>query len=115
MTGSTIFDKILRKEIPADVVHEDEWVLAFRDVNPQAPVHVVVIPKKRIERFAGLADAPAVDVGEFFKGVALVARKLRLEEPGYRIVVNNGRDGNQTVEYLHAHIIGGRRLTWPPG
>jgi histidine triad (HIT) family protein len=115
MTGMTIFDKILRKEIPADVVHEDEWVLAFRDVNPQAPVHVLVIPKRRVERFAHLGQHGAAEVGEFFQRVAAVATKLKLDEPGYRVVVNNGRDGNQTVEYLHAHIIGGRRLTWPPG
>lgn len=115
MGADTIFDKILRKDIPADVLFENEHVLAIRDVNPQAPVHVLVLPKKRVERFAGLKAWQASDVGEFFKAIAEVAAQLNLEERGYRIVVNNGRDGQQTVEYLHAHIIGGRGLSWPPG
>jgi len=112
---TTIFDKILAKEIPASLVYEDEWVLAFNDINPQAPVHVLVIPKKRVVRFDHLADLEALDVGEFFKRVALVARHLKLADNGYRVVVNNGRHGQQTVEYLHAHIIGGKQLHWPPG
>ncbi len=115
MATDTIFEKILAKKIPADVVHEDEWVLAFRDIHPQAPVHVIVIPKKKIGRFAELAQAGAADVGEFFKRVAVVAQKLKLEDKGYRIVLNNGDDAGQTVEYLHAHILGGRGLNWPPG
>jgi histidine triad (HIT) family protein len=111
----TIFDKILRGDIPAQKVHEDEHVLAFRDVNPQAPTHVLVIPKRKVARFAGLKDLPTTDVGEFFQGVARVAAKLGLEGNGYRIVINNGRDAQQTVEYIHAHILGGRGLSWPPG
>jgi len=111
----TIFDKILRGDIPAQKVHEDEHVLAFRDVNPQAPTHVLVIPKARVARFAGLKDMPAAVVGEFFQGVGRVAAKLGLDNNGYRIVINNGRDAQQTVEYLHAHILGGRGMTWPPG
>ena len=115
MSGQTIFDKILRKELPADVVFEDDTVLAFRDVNPQAPVHVLVIPKHRVERFAGLGQMSAADVGAFFQKVAEVAAAMKLEERGYRVVVNNGRDGQQSVEYLHAHILCGRPLSWPPG
>ncbi len=111
----TIFDKILAKEVPANVVYEDDWVLAFRDINPQAPVHVVVIPKRKLERFAELKDRDAVEVGEFFKRVAKVAGELKLEANGYRVVVNNGRDGQQSVDYIHAHILGGRGLNWPPG
>lgn len=113
--SDTIFDKILAKQIPANVVYEDERVLAFRDLNPQAPVHVLVIPKKKIARFQEMKDGSAAEVGAFFQGVAKVAAELGLEKNGYRIVVNNGRDGQQTVEYVHAHIIGGRGLTWPPG
>jgi histidine triad (HIT) family protein len=114
-TPPTIFDKILAREIPAQVVYEDDAVLAFRDVNPQAPVHVLVIPKRKIARFAEMRHASEADVGAFFARVAKVACELGLEEKGFRVVVNNGRDGQQTVEYLHAHILGGRGLTWPPG
>ncbi len=115
MSGTTIFDKILRKEIPANVVYEDDTVLAFRDIQPQAPVHVLVIPKKKVERFSQLASAPMAEVGEFFRSVAKVATELGLDQSGYRVVLNNGRDGQQTVDYLHAHILGGRSLHWPPG
>jgi histidine triad (HIT) family protein len=89
--------------------------LAFRDINAQAPTHVLVIPKKKVARFADLENQPAMDVGEFFKKVAFIARELGLNEGGYRVVINNGDDGQQTVEYMHAHILGGRSLTWPPG
>jgi len=115
VSNDTIFDKILKKQIPAAVVYEDDQVLAFRDITPQAPTHVLVIPKLRWERFAHLADAQAADVGVFFQRVATVATSLGLDGSGYRVVINNGRDGQQTVEYLHAHILGGRALTWPPG
>jgi histidine triad (HIT) family protein len=115
MSDDTIFDRILRKEIPSDAVHEDDDIYAFRDVNPQAPVHVLVIPKRKLKGFAGLADADPNDVAALFQGVARVARKLGLEERGYRIVINTGPDAQQSVDYLHAHIIAGRRLSWPPG
>jgi histidine triad (HIT) family protein len=111
----TIFDKILAREIKADIVFEDDHVLAFRDISPQAPVHVLVIPKVKVARFQELPDAGVSMTGAFFVGVAKVARHLGLEPGGYRIVVNNGRDGQQTVDYLHAHILGGRGMTWPPG
>jgi histidine triad (HIT) family protein len=111
----TLFDKILAGDIPAEKVYEDDTVLAFKDINPQSPIHVLVIPKNRVARFAELKDRSPETVGAFFMGVSRVAAKLELEENGYRVVVNNGRDGQQTVEYLHAHILGGRPLTWPPG
>jgi histidine triad (HIT) family protein len=115
MTEDTLFDKILRKEIPSEPVYEDEWVYAFRDINPQAPVHVLVVPKARMSSFAELKDASPGDAAAFIQGVSRVADHLGLEENGYRVVFNTGRDALQTVEYVHAHIIGGRRLTWPPG
>ncbi len=115
MPTDTIFDKILRKEIPSNAVFEDEHVYAFRDVNPQAPTHVLVIPKIKVERFSGLAGRSPAEVGAFFIAVAKVAAALKLDGPGYRIVINNGKDGQQTVEYMHAHILGGRKLSWPPG
>lgn len=113
--NDTIFDKILAGQIPADIVYQDDWVLAFRDIHPQAPTHVLVIPKNRCERFEQLKSRDALEIGEFFKRVAEVAAKLGLEKDGYRIVINNGRNGQQTVEYLHAHILGGRGMHWPPG
>ncbi len=111
----TIFDKILAGDIPCQKIYEDEFVLAFRDVNPQAPTHALVIPKKRVERFQEYKAADPIDVGQFFNRVAKVASELGLEKRGYRIVINNGADGQQSVEYLHAHILGGRQLAWPPG
>jgi len=110
----TIFDKILRKEIPADVVYEDDAVLAFRDINPMAPVHVVVIPKKKVSGFDKLAELPNDFIGRYMAGVAAAAKALGLDT-GYRVVFNTGKDAMQTVAYIHAHILGGRRLSWPPG
>ena len=115
MSEETIFEKILRNEIPSDKVFEDEHIYAFRDINPQAPVHVLVIPKQKMESYADLADADPRDVAAFMQGVARVARELGLEENGYRVVFNTGQDGLQTVQYIHAHILGGRSMTWPPG
>ena len=111
----TIFDKILAGEAPADVVYDDEHLLAFRDINPQAPVHVVVIPRQKVRSFADLASLEPAAVGEFLQGVSRVAAELGLDGPGYRVVFNCGRHGQQTVEYLHAHILGGRQMRWPPG
>lgn len=115
MSEDTIFDRILRKEIPANVAFEDDTVLAFHDISPQAPVHVLVIPKKRWMRFADFTSADPKAVGQYMAKIAHVAKELGLEANGYRVVFNNGRDGQQTVEYIHAHILGGRRMTWPPG
>ena len=115
MEEKTLFDKILSKEIPSEAVFEDEDVYAFKDIDPQAPVHVLVIPKKKIGRFAELKEAGKGDVGVFFQKVSVVAAELGLEKDGYRVVINNGEHGQQTVEYLYAHILGGRQLQWPPG
>ncbi len=115
MAEKTIFDKILAGEAPADIVHDDEHLLAFRDINPQAPVHVVVIPRQKVRSFAELGKLDPAAVGAFMQGVSRVAARLGLDEPGYRVVFNCGRNGQQTVEYLHAHILGGRQLRWPPG
>lgn len=115
MGNLTIFDKILAGAIPCEKVFEDENVLAFRDINGQAPVHVLVIPKKKVARFESYKDADVLEVGAFFVRVAKVAAELGLEKRGYRVVINNGQDGQQSVEYLHAHILGGRQLGWPPG
>lgn len=110
----TIFSKIIRKEIPADIVYEDEWAIGFRDISPQAPVHILVIPKKPIPR---LADADADDqllLGHLLMTVKQIAEQEGLQD-GYRVVINTGADGGQTVYHLHLHLLGGRALTWPPG
>lgn len=110
----TIFGKIIRREIPADIVYEDDLALAFRDINPQAPVHILVIPKKPIVK---LADAEPEDhkiLGHLLLIVKRVAEQAGLEN-GYRVVINNGPDGGQTVYHLHLHILGGRQMAWPPG
>ncbi len=114
MAGKTIFQRIIDREIPADVVHEDDLCLAFRDVSPQAPVHVLVIPKKPIVSLDGLADADLPLVGHLFGVIRHLARELGLDN-GYRVVANCGADGGQSVDHLHLHILGGRQMTWPPG
>ena len=115
MSEETIFSKIIRKEIPADIVFESERVLAFRDINPQAPTHVLVIPKKFIRDMAGAADDDRELLGELLLAARHVASGLGLEEGGYRLVVNNGAAAGQTVFHLHVHLLGGRPFSWPPG
>ncbi|TAG97937.1 MAG: histidine triad nucleotide-binding protein [Oscillatoriales cyanobacterium] len=113
-TQQTIFSKIISREIPADIVYEDDLALAFRDVHPQAPIHILVIPKKPIPK---LADAEPEDhalMGHLLLTVKLIAEQLGLSN-GYRVVINNGNDGGQTVDHLHLHILGGRHMKWPPG
>ncbi|UBF27331.1 histidine triad nucleotide-binding protein [Kovacikia minuta CCNUW1] len=110
----TIFSKIIRKEIPADIVYEDNLAIAFRDVNPQAPVHILVIPKQPI---AQLSDAESKDhalMGHLLLTAKRVAEQEGLTN-GYRLVINTGSDGGQTVYHLHLHILGGRQMSWPPG
>ncbi|MDP1537959.1 MAG: histidine triad nucleotide-binding protein [Burkholderiales bacterium] len=111
---TTIFGKIIRREIPADIIYEDDQCLAFRDVNPQAPTHVLVIPKQEIPR---LADAQSEDqalLGHLLLVAGEVARQLGVSD-AYRLVVNNGADAGQSVFHLHLHILAGRPLHWPPG
>ena len=114
MAEKTIFKRILDGEIPADVVHEDEDCLAFNDISPQAPVHVIVIPRKEIASVDDMADEDAALVGRLFVAMRKIAEKLGLEN-GYRVVTNCGADAGQEVMHLHFHLLGGRRLTWPPG
>lgn len=114
--SDTIFDKIVNGEMKADFVYEDEHVVAFRDINPQAPVHVLVVPRRRMESIADAADSEDLpDLGAFMRGIARTARELNLHEKGYRVVLNTGADALQTVAYVHAHILGGRKMGWPPG
>ena len=115
MSTDTIIDKILRGEIPSDKVYEDDTVYAFRDIEPQAPTHVLVVPKQKIRDFAELLSAEAEWVGSFMQGIARVASQLGLDDAGYRVVFNTGPDALQSIDYIHAHILGGRRMGWPPG
>lgn len=114
MTSKTLFQKIIDREIPADLVYEDELALAFRDVRPQAPVHVLVIPKRPLRNLAEIKDEDAALLGHLQRVIRDVAVQLGLEN-GYRVVLNVGPDGGQTVDHLHYHVLGGRALGWPPG
>lgn len=114
--GETIFDKIIRKEIPARIAYEDDQCLAFHDVNPQAPVHVLVIPKRRdgLTQLAHAEERHEPILGHLLYAAKLVAKQEKLDD-GFRIVINDGKDGCQSVFHLHLHVLGGRRLGWPPG
>ena len=110
----TIFKRIIDREIPADIVYEDEQSLAFRDINPQAPVHIVIIPKQAIASLAESTDADEQLLGHLLVVARKVAEQLQLND-GYRTVINCGRNGGQTVNHIHVHLLGGRQLGWPPG
>lgn len=110
----TIFGKIIRREIPADIVYEDDLALAFKDVNPQAPTHILVIPKKPISRLSESESEDIELMGHLLMTVKQVAERANLTN-GYRVVINNGADGGQTVDHLHLHILGDRPMKWPPG
>ena len=111
----TIFAKIIRGEIPADKVYEDEHVVAFRDIQPQAPTHILVIPRKPLVSVADAGPEDAELLGRLLLSAAQIARDLGLEADGYRLVTNIGRHGGQSVYHLHIHLLGGRQLSWPPG
>ena len=114
MSEDTIFSKIIRREIPADIVYEDELCLAFRDITPQAPTHILVIPKKPIPKLADAEEDDKALLGHLLLTVSKVAQQENLDS-GYRVVINTGEDGGQTVFHLHLHLLGGRSLEWPPG
>lgn len=110
---ASLFTKIIRREIPADIVYEDDHVVAFRDIHPQAPVHIVIIPREEV---VSIAHLPASGDHLFLLNAAkTIAEQQGLAESGYRLVINTGKDGGQTVDHLHVHLLGGRPLTWPPG
>jgi histidine triad (HIT) family protein len=111
----TLFDKIIRREIPADIVFEDDEVLAFRDISPKAPVHVLFIPKRSIATMNDLGEGDAALVGKLMLAAANFAKKEGFAEDGYRVVMNCNRDGGQSVYHIHLHLLAGRQMTWPPG
>jgi histidine triad (HIT) family protein len=113
--GDTIFGKIIRREIPADIVYEDDDVLAFRDLNPQAPVHVLFVPKQPIATLNDATPADAALLGKLLLAAAAYAKQEGFADDGYRTVVNCNLHGGQTVFHLHVHLLAGRHLNWPPG
>ncbi|HXG29749.1 MAG TPA: histidine triad nucleotide-binding protein [Nevskiales bacterium] len=112
--GDSIFGKIIRREIPADIVYEDDRCLAFRDINPQAPVHILLVPKTAYPRLADVPETEQALMGHLLLKAAEIARAQGIGE-AFRLVVNNGEGAGQTVFHLHLHILGGRGFRWPPG
>jgi histidine triad (HIT) family protein len=112
--SKTLFEKIAAREIPAKIIFEDDLVLAIQDINPQAPAHALIFPKQAIPRLAEAAPKDHAILGHLLLKAAEVAKKLDLKN-GYRLVINNGADGGETVPHLHVHILGGRHMAWPPG
>ena len=112
---STIFNKIINKEISADIIYETDNVLAFKDANPVAPVHILIIPKEPIATINEINEKDAEILSELFLTIKIVAKKMNVDNDGYRVVINCNGYGGQTVYHLHLHLIGGRMLSWPPG
>ncbi len=113
--SKTLFEKIIAREIPATIVYEDDKVIAFHDIKPQAPKHILIIPKKPIPRIAEAKPDDHQVLGHLLIKAAEVANQQGLEKGGYRLVFNNGPDAGEAVPHLHCHILGGRQMTWPPG
>lgn len=112
---STIFEKIIKKEIPADIIYEDDISMAFKDINPQAPIHILIIPKKPIPSMAEVSKEDEKILGHLLLKAREVAEKMGVQEKGYRLVINTLEDGGQEVPHIHIHLLAGRALQWPPG
>lgn len=113
--SKTLFEKICDREIPAEIVHEDELCVCFRDISPQAPVHLLIVPRKPVPRIAEAADEDQALIGHLFLTARKVAKEQGFADKGFRLVVNNGPDGGEAVPHLHIHILAGRQMEWPPG
>lgn len=111
----TLFEKIIAREIPAQIVFEDDEVIAFHDVNPQAPVHALIVPKRVVPRLAQTSESDQSLLGKLLLTAAKLARDLGVDESGYRVVINSGPDAGESVPHLHVHLLGRRTLNWPPG
>ena len=114
MSDKTLFKKIIDREVPANIVYEDDLCLAFTDISPRAPTHILVIPKKEIPSVSAISDADKSLIGHLYTVIRDLAERQGLNN-GYRVVVNNGADAGQTVHHLHFHLLGGRAMSWPPG
>lgn len=112
---STIFKKIIDREIPADIVYEDDLCLAFKDIDPKAPVHILIIPKKEIASMVEISKGDEELLGHLYVVAAQIAKDQGVSDTGYRLVVNTNNEGGQEVCHLHIHLLGGRQMTWPPG
>ncbi len=112
---SCIFCKIIEKTLPAKIVHEDEYAIAFEDLNPKAPVHLLIVPKKHIDDIHHIAITDRELIGHLFFIAKTIASKNKLEKGGYRMIINNGQDAGQTVFHIHLHLLSGRKFAWPPG
>jgi histidine triad (HIT) family protein len=115
MMEKTLFQKIADREIPADIVYEDDLCLCFRDINPQAPTHLLIVPKKPIVRIAEASHDDQATLGHLLLTVQKVAQQEGFADAGFRTIINNGSDGGEEVPHLHLHVLAGRKLTWPPG
>lgn len=111
----TLFEKIVNREVPAQIIHEDDRCVAIRDINPQAPIHVLVIPKKVIPRLGEATEADETLLGHLLLTAAEVAKREGIAENGYRVIVNQGWHAGESVPHLHVHLLGGRQMKWPPG
>jgi histidine triad (HIT) family protein len=111
----TVFEKIAKREVPANIIFEDDDLLAFHDVNPQAPVHILVVPRRHIARLADLKSSDATLLGRMLLAAKKIAQELGVEKSGYRLVINNGPDAGESVPHLHIHLLAKRQLGWPPG
>ena len=111
----TLFEKIIAREIPADIVFEDDRCLAFRDISPKAPVHILVVPKRVIPRVSESVPADTELLGQLLRTAGQFAKSEGIADSGFRLVINNGPDGGETVPHLHVHLLGGRPMAWPPG
>ena len=112
--NDTIFGKIIRKEIPAEIVYEDDVSIAFKDISPQAPIHILIIPKLLIDMPENIYESHQGIVGHLFVVAKILAQELKIKE-GYRLVMNNGENAGQSVFHIHLHMLAGRKLNWPPG
>jgi len=112
---ASLFTKIINREIPADIVYENDEIIAFNDINPQAPIHILIVPKKEISTINDIDEEDKVLIGKMFIVAKEIAKDLKIDKSGYRTVFNCNEDGGQTVYHIHLHLLGGRQLSWPPG
>ena len=112
---ASLFTKIINREIPADIIYENDEIIAFNDINPQAPIHILIVPKKEISTINDINEEDRALIGEMFITAKKIAKDLKIDESGYRTIFNCNEHGGQTVDHIHLHLLGGRQLGWPPG
>jgi histidine triad (HIT) family protein len=115
MSEKTIFQKIIDREIPSEILYEDDLIAAFRDIDPKAPVHILIVPKKAIPRVGAAVEEDQEALGRILLKAGEIAEIAGVKDSGFRLVINHGKDGGESVPHLHCHLLGGRRMSWPPG